>query len=167
MTFVPTEWQNSLKSWESNCFPLSMVSSFGSPNLQIMFCQKNFLTALDVIFTSGFASIHFEVFHRDNNVFVVALSCWQWANQVYTPSLEWPRRRYELYWVRRSVGFGCHHLASFTSFDYMFGVFQRGWPKETLSEGFGDQQSYADMGSAEARVYFPSRALDLQPLLCI
>jgi hypothetical protein len=34
--------QKSLKSWLSNCLPLSTVSSDGTPKRQTMFCQKNF-----------------------------------------------------------------------------------------------------------------------------
>jgi hypothetical protein len=39
---VPMEKQKSLKSWLSNCLPLSTVSSDGTPKWQTMFCQKNF-----------------------------------------------------------------------------------------------------------------------------
>jgi hypothetical protein len=35
---VPMERQKSLKSWLSNCLPLSTVSSDGTPNRQTMFC---------------------------------------------------------------------------------------------------------------------------------
>ena len=55
---VPKLLQNSLNLSESNCFPLSTVSVLGTPNLQIMFCQKNFFTDSEVIVASGFASIH-------------------------------------------------------------------------------------------------------------
>ena len=51
-------WQNSLKLSESNYFPLSTVKVLGTPNLQIMFCQKNFFTVSEVIVASGLASIH-------------------------------------------------------------------------------------------------------------
>jgi hypothetical protein len=50
--------KNTLKRSESKCLPLSTVTYFGTSNLHIMFCQKNFLTTLEVIFTSGLASIH-------------------------------------------------------------------------------------------------------------
>ena len=33
--------------------------SLGTPNLQMMFCQKNFLIVSDVMLMSGLASIHF------------------------------------------------------------------------------------------------------------
>ena len=56
--FVPMLLQNSLKFSESNYFPLSTVKILSTPNLQMMFCQKNFLTVSEVIFASGFASIH-------------------------------------------------------------------------------------------------------------
>jgi hypothetical protein len=58
MTFVPILWQNSLKRSELNCLPLSTVSSLGTPNLHMIFCQKNFLTASEVMLTRGLASIH-------------------------------------------------------------------------------------------------------------
>jgi hypothetical protein len=41
-SLVPMEKQKSLKSWLSNCLPLSIVSSDGTPKRQTMFCQKNF-----------------------------------------------------------------------------------------------------------------------------
>jgi hypothetical protein len=41
-SLVLMEKQKSLKSWLSNCLPLSTVSSDGTPNRQTMFCQKNF-----------------------------------------------------------------------------------------------------------------------------
>jgi hypothetical protein len=37
-SLVPMERQKSLKSWLSNCLPLSTVSSDGTPNRQTMFC---------------------------------------------------------------------------------------------------------------------------------
>jgi hypothetical protein len=37
-SFVSMELQNSLKSWLSNCLPLSTVSSDGTPKRQTMFC---------------------------------------------------------------------------------------------------------------------------------
>ena len=55
---MPMLWQDSLNLSESNCFPLSTVKVFSTPNLQIMFCQKNFFTASKVIVASGLASIH-------------------------------------------------------------------------------------------------------------
>ena len=57
-TLVPVLLQNSLKLSKSNCFLLSTVRVLGTPNLQIMFYQKNFFTISDVIFASGLASIH-------------------------------------------------------------------------------------------------------------
>jgi hypothetical protein len=57
--FVPIDRQYSLKSWQSNCFPLSIVSSLGTPNLQMIFCQKNFLIVAEVMVARGLASIHF------------------------------------------------------------------------------------------------------------
>lgn len=51
-------WQNCLKRSESNCFPLSTIRTFGTPNLQTMFYQKNFLTIAEVMLASGLASIH-------------------------------------------------------------------------------------------------------------
>jgi hypothetical protein len=55
---VPMEKQKSLKSWLSNCLPLSTVSSDGTPNQQTMFCQKNFWAVFDVIVDTALASIH-------------------------------------------------------------------------------------------------------------
>jgi hypothetical protein len=55
---VPMEKQKSLKSWMSNCLPLSTVSSDGTPNRQTMFCQKNFWAVFDVIVDIALASIH-------------------------------------------------------------------------------------------------------------
>jgi hypothetical protein len=52
---VPMEKQ---KSWLSNCLPLSIVSSDGTPNRQTMFYQKNFLAVFDVIVDTALASIH-------------------------------------------------------------------------------------------------------------
>jgi hypothetical protein len=52
------EKQKSLKSWLSNCLPLWTVSSDGTPNQQIMFCQKNFWAVFDVIIDTTLASIH-------------------------------------------------------------------------------------------------------------
>jgi hypothetical protein len=43
------EKQKSLKSKLANYLPLSTVSSDGTPNRQIMFCQKNFWAVFDVI----------------------------------------------------------------------------------------------------------------------
>ena len=55
---VPILLHNSLKLSESNCFPLSTVRVLGTPNLQIMFYQKNFFTISDLIVASGLALIH-------------------------------------------------------------------------------------------------------------
>ena len=55
---MPMFLHNSLNLSELNCFPLSTVKVFSTPNLQIMFCQKNFFTASKVIVASGLASIH-------------------------------------------------------------------------------------------------------------
>jgi hypothetical protein len=55
---VPMERQKSLKSWLSNCLPLSTVSSDRTPNQQTMFCQKNFWAVFDVIVDTALASIH-------------------------------------------------------------------------------------------------------------
>jgi hypothetical protein len=55
---VSMERQKSLKSWLSNCLPLSTVSSNGTPNRQTMFCQKNFWAVFDVIVDTALASIH-------------------------------------------------------------------------------------------------------------
>jgi hypothetical protein len=55
---VPMEKQKSLKSWLSNCLPLSNVSSDGTPKRQTMFCQKNFCAVFDVIVETALASIH-------------------------------------------------------------------------------------------------------------
>jgi hypothetical protein len=52
------EKQKSLKSWLSNCLPLSTVSSDGTPNRLIMFCEKNFWAVFDVIVDTALASIH-------------------------------------------------------------------------------------------------------------
>jgi hypothetical protein len=52
------EKQKSLKSWLSNCLPLSTVISDGTPNLQTMFCQKNFWAVFDVIIDTALALIH-------------------------------------------------------------------------------------------------------------
>jgi hypothetical protein len=56
---VSMEKQKSLKSWLSNCLPLSTVSSDGTPKRQTMFCQKNFCPVLDVMVDTALASIHF------------------------------------------------------------------------------------------------------------
>jgi hypothetical protein len=55
---VPMEKQKSLKSWLSNCLPLSTMSSDGTPNRQTMFCQKNFWAVFDVIVDTALAWIH-------------------------------------------------------------------------------------------------------------
>jgi hypothetical protein len=55
---VPMEEQKSLKSWLSNCLPLSTVSSDGTPNRQTIFCQKNFWAVFDVIVDTTLASIY-------------------------------------------------------------------------------------------------------------
>jgi hypothetical protein len=55
---VPMEKQKSLKSWLSNCLPLSTVNSDGTPNKQTMFCQKNFWVVFDVMVDTALASIH-------------------------------------------------------------------------------------------------------------
>jgi hypothetical protein len=55
---VPMLLQNSLKLSESNCFPLSTINDLGTPNLRMMFYQKNFLTDSNVMVASGLASIH-------------------------------------------------------------------------------------------------------------
>jgi hypothetical protein len=55
---VPIELQNSRKSWFSNYFILSIVSSDGTPNRHMMFCQKNFRVVLEVIADTVLASIH-------------------------------------------------------------------------------------------------------------
>jgi hypothetical protein len=52
------EKQKSLKSWLLNYLLLSTVSSDGTPNRQIMFCQKNFWAVFDVIMDTALASIH-------------------------------------------------------------------------------------------------------------
>jgi hypothetical protein len=55
---VLMEKQKSLKSWVSNCLPLSTVSSDGTPKRQTMFCQKNFWAVFDVIVDTALALIH-------------------------------------------------------------------------------------------------------------
>jgi hypothetical protein len=57
-SLVPMEKQKSLKSWLSNCLPLSIVSSNGTPKRQTMFCQKNFCAVFYVIVDTALASIH-------------------------------------------------------------------------------------------------------------
>src|SRR5688572_15450249 len=57
-SLVPMEKQKSLKSWLSNCLPLSTVSSDGTPKRQTMFCQKNLWAVFDVIVDTVLASIH-------------------------------------------------------------------------------------------------------------
>jgi hypothetical protein len=57
-SLVPMEKQKSLKSWLSNCLPLSTVSSDKTPRRQTMFCQKNFWAVFDVIVDTALASIH-------------------------------------------------------------------------------------------------------------
>jgi hypothetical protein len=52
------EKQKSLKSWLSNCLPLSTVSLDETPNQETMFCQKNFWAVFDVIVDIVLASIH-------------------------------------------------------------------------------------------------------------
>jgi hypothetical protein len=56
-SLVPMEKQKSLKSWLSNCLPLSTVSSDGTPKRQTMFFQKNFWAVFDVIVDTTLASI--------------------------------------------------------------------------------------------------------------
>jgi hypothetical protein len=55
---VPMELQNSRKSWLSNCLSLSTVSSDGTLNRQMMFCQKNFYAVFAVIMEIALPSIH-------------------------------------------------------------------------------------------------------------
>src|SRR5688572_15281556 len=57
-SLVPMEKQKSLKSWQSNCLPLSTVSSDGTPKRQTIFCQKNLWAVFDVIVDTTLASIH-------------------------------------------------------------------------------------------------------------
>jgi hypothetical protein len=57
-SLVPMEKQKSLKSWLSNCLPLSTVSSDGTSNRQTLFCQKNFWAVFDVIVDTALALIH-------------------------------------------------------------------------------------------------------------
>jgi hypothetical protein len=57
-SLVLMEKQKSLKSWLSNCLPLSTMSSDRTPNRQTMFCQKNFWAVFDVIVDTSLASIH-------------------------------------------------------------------------------------------------------------
>jgi hypothetical protein len=57
-SLVPMEKQKSLKSWLSNCLPLSTVSSDRTPKRQTIFCQKNFCAVFDVIVDTALASIH-------------------------------------------------------------------------------------------------------------
>jgi hypothetical protein len=65
---VPMEKQKSLKSWLSNCLPLSTVSSDRTPNRQTMFCQKNFWAVFDVIVDTALASIHLVKFSTATKV---------------------------------------------------------------------------------------------------
>jgi hypothetical protein len=57
-SLVPMEKQKSLKSWLSNCLPLSTVSSDGTPKRQTIFYQKNFWAVFDVMVDTALASIH-------------------------------------------------------------------------------------------------------------
>ena len=50
----------SLNFSESNCLPLSVMNSFGTPNRQMIFFHTNFCTAAEVIAPRGSASIHRE-----------------------------------------------------------------------------------------------------------
>src|SRR6185369_8351567 len=49
----------SLNVVQSNCLPLSTVTSFGTPKRHTMFCQKNFCKAPTVISLRALASTHF------------------------------------------------------------------------------------------------------------
>ena len=51
---------NSLEVAQSNCLPLSTITSFGTPKRQTMFCQKNFCRAPAVISLSALASTYLE-----------------------------------------------------------------------------------------------------------
>jgi hypothetical protein len=57
-SLVPMEKQKSLKSWLSNCLPLSTVSLDGTLKQQTMLCQKNFWAVFDVIVDTALALIH-------------------------------------------------------------------------------------------------------------
>jgi hypothetical protein len=69
-SLVPMEKQKSLKSWLSNCLPLSNVSSDGTPNQQTMFNQKNFWVVFDVIVDTALASIHLVKYSTVTKVYL-------------------------------------------------------------------------------------------------
>jgi hypothetical protein len=59
VTFMPICWQHSLNIGLLKNFALSTIMCLGTPYLQIMLYQKNFLIVAELTFVSGFASIHF------------------------------------------------------------------------------------------------------------
>jgi hypothetical protein len=79
--------QKFLKLSESNCFPLSTVRILGTLNLQIMFCQMNFLIDSKVMVASGFASICLVKYLIATIANLFPLWRWWWAYKVHTPSL--------------------------------------------------------------------------------
>jgi hypothetical protein len=57
---VPSWEQNLRNSAQSNCLPLSTVSSYGTLNLQTIFCQKKLCMTCEVIVCTAFSSTHYE-----------------------------------------------------------------------------------------------------------
>ena len=85
---MPMLLQNSLNLSESNCLPLSTVKVLGTPNLQIMFYQKNFFTASDVIVASGLASIDLVKYSMATTVNLFPPVMVVVPNKVHAPSLQ-------------------------------------------------------------------------------
>jgi hypothetical protein len=85
---VPIEKQKSLKSWLSNCLPLSTVSLDGTPNQQTMFCQKNFWAVFDVIVDTALASIHLVKYSTATKVNLRFPWPWVATRQCVGPSAE-------------------------------------------------------------------------------
>lgn len=55
---IPMLLQNYLKLSLSNFCPLSTIKILETSKLQMIFCQKNFWTLVELRFDNGFSSIH-------------------------------------------------------------------------------------------------------------
>jgi hypothetical protein len=99
---VPIKLQKSLKSWLSNCLPLSTMSSDGTPKRQTMFCLEEFLGGLRC-YRGDCHGLNplCEIFNGDEGELEVTLSCRQWSNDVQPPALRWPCVCSELGELRR------------------------------------------------------------------
>ena len=121
---------------ESNCLPLLVMNSFGTPKRQTMFFHTNFCTAAEVIAPRGSASIHREKY---STATIANLCPVRAAGN--GPIMSSPHLANGLQViVGRSLA-STVTLAAFAFLNLLSTDFQHSWPVNPLSKYFGGHRS--------------------------